>query len=82
MITTETLATIQRLGASLLITPVFTTDGPALDLTLESGKGNSTSRWVGRAMGPELVDRCIQRGLPTLIERMAMFRKEPEDTVR
>lgn len=82
MITTDTLTTLQRLGVRFLVTPTFTPDGPALDITMEHGQGSATARWVGRAMAPELVDKCINRGLPTLKQRMEMFRKTPEHTQR
>jgi hypothetical protein len=82
MIKTDTLATLQRLAVSVIVAPVFTAEGPALDVTLEHGQGSARCRWAGRAMGPELVDRCVQRGLPTLIERMGKFKAAPEETVR
>jgi hypothetical protein len=82
MIKTDTLATLQRLDASLLVVPIFTPEGPALDVTLMHGHGAFRCQWAGRAMCPELVDRCVQRGLPTLIERMGKFKAAPEETVR
>lgn len=78
MITTETLAKLQVLGIRLDLIPTITKDGPAIDVTLSHGVRGSFCQWHGRAMSPELVDRCIHRGLPTLLERIERFRAKPE----
>lgn len=82
MISTETIAKLQTSGIRFLVVPSFTAEGPALDITLEHGQGSATTRWVGRAMAPELVDKCIQRGLPTMQQRMDLLRRVPEHTQR
>ena len=82
MISTETITKFQAFGIRFLVVPSFTTDGPALDITLEYGQGNASCRWCGRAMAPELVDKCIQRGLPTMQQRMDLLRRVPEHTQR
>lgn len=81
MINTETLQLLQSMNVRLSVVPTTTSDGPALDITMEHGYGPNRCQWVGRAMDPELVDRCIMRGVPTLKQRMRMFKRMPEDTV-